>query len=169
MKKGIGIVARLAVAVGILVGIVVVVICVSESGSRTPATYIDVQSVLERYGYQPYDATEEWQNSGDVEKVLSVRDDENTFQLEFFTFSTEDQAHYVVQQFHSYISEHFRVSSNESQEMKTQVGNFTFYSRVAHDRYLVLTRIQNTVFFIHCADEERSEINAILKELGYLA
>ena len=134
-----------------------------------PASYDQVWNVLEEHGYPPYDNTEAWRTSGDVESVISVHDDANAFQLEFFTFSTDDQAHYTVQQFHSYILENLRVPSGESQIMREQVGNFTFWSRVARDRYMVLVRIENTVFFIQCHDEERPEINALLKELGYLA
>ena len=168
MKKTIRIIVGLGIAVGILVGILAVVLSVTAAGERTPASSNQVWNVLEQHGFAPQETTEEWRKSGDIQRVIGVHDDANAFQLEFFTFDTDDQAHYVVQQIHSHVRENLYVPNGESIIMQHQVGNFTFWSRVAHDRYMVITRIENTVFFIHCHDEERPTINALLKELGYL-
>ena len=159
---------RITATVCVVMTVVVLVMTMTACGIRTTASTNQVWKALEAHGYPPYETTEEWRTSGDVQRVISVRDDANAFQLEFFTFDTDDQAHYVVQQFHSHIRWNFHVPSNESMIVRHQVGNFTFWSRVADDRYMVLTRIENTVFFIHCNDEERTEINQILEELGYL-
>lgn len=98
-----------------------------------------------------------------VEKVyVAITPDK--YQIEFFEVKDEDVAKSSYEMNKEKIEEKKGTVSTHSE---VNMGNHSKYSLGTDDRWMVVSRIDNTFIYLNVDQEYKEEVNAVLEMLGY--
>lgn len=132
-------------------------------------TDTQVWDVFTSHGYTPIDLTdmyvEQNPNAGLVKSVTIKTDN---FQLEFFTFDSEQAAKSSSSATLYHIKQVERQYVNNCVETYVYRVNIYNLTLTAGGKYYFITRINDTVLYAYGTEESSSEILSIADELGYL-
>lgn len=132
-------------------------------------TDTQVWDVFTSHGYTPIDLTdmyvEQNPNAGLVKSVTIKTDN---FQLDFFTFDSEQAANSSTSATANHIKKVKRQYVNNCVETYVYRVNIYNLTLTAGGKYYFLTQINDTVLYAYGTEESSSEILSIADELGYL-
>ena len=153
------------VVVALIVGIFIYIFAVK--GPKTPATAQLVQEVFESnelmYGDVTVDYREKWNVDDMLQKAVACEKDDLRF--DFFVFDSEASAEQIRKQYRSYIRENRYSTPNI--EVSEGVSNYMLYSIKAAGMYTVCMRVENTLVFAYCDEENATNLNKIMIGIGY--
>lgn len=160
---------KIAVALGALIGIIVIVFRITNN-PKTPVTTDQVWDILESQGFEPVDTTqiykEDWgENGGILNHAVSTQTDDISF--DFFVFDSDESAEYVRRLYQAYIRDNRYFIPNV--EIKEANSNYIFYSLKANGSYSVVIRVGNTLVFAYSNEENAEKIDNIILEMDYFA
>lgn len=137
---------------------------VTGCGNKTAISSDDFKSRMEQKGFSVQEATSQFSEHDYVEKVYIALSDDSKYQIEFYELSDADKA----SSFFNNNKELFEDSkSSSSSETSVNLGNNSKYTLTTNGKYKVVSRIDNTVIYLDVADNYKSNIKDILKDLGY--
>jgi len=87
------------------------------------------------------------------------------FVLEFWEFSTENSAQNIF--FNARLDTENWLSGGVSSQSYVNLPRFNRFTRTAHGRHVVLSRIDNTYVLMIGSAENRAVMNDIISELGH--
>lgn len=158
----------------ILFPIIVVVLIVAifiyifaVKGPKTPATMQLVQEVFESNGLMYGDVTEDYREKWNVDDMLqsAVACEKDDLRFDFFVFDSDASAEHIRKQYQSYIRENRY--DNPNIEVSEGVSNYMLYSIKAAGIYTINMRVENTLVFAYCNEENAADLYKIMVGIGY--
>lgn len=134
--------------------------------NKTALTAQDFKNTLEQHNYELIDITEEMKNKIDgynyVRQAYIAKN--NNYQIEFYEIVDEDYAKAFFDKNKRIFEQSKGISSIE---MSNTLTNSEKYSLKTGGRYMVISRIENTVVYVNASDTYKKEIDEALKEINY--
>lgn len=160
-------VIKVSIALGALIGIIVIVISITNN-PKTPVAADRVWDILEAQGFEPVDTTQSYKDDwGDNGNILnnSVSTQVDDISFNFFVFDNDKSAEYVRRLYRSYIRDNRYFIPNV--EIKEGNSNYLIYTLKANGLYSVVIRVENTLVFAYSDEENAEKINDIILEMEY--
>ncbi len=146
-----------------LIGVLLLALLVSGCGKKTALTMEDFKSKMEAYGFENMDQTE--YITDDTIETAYIAQKVGAYQIEFYLDKTEDGAKAGYDQYVANLKAVAGEGSTEFSEVTTDT--YTKYTDSAGEYYSVVSRIGKTYLYVRADAKYESEINTILKGLGY--
>ena len=139
----------------------------AAGGPKTPATPQLVQEVFAENELMYGDVTEDYRKKWNVDDMLqsAVACEKDDLRFDFFVFDSEVNAEQIRKKYRSYIRENRY--SNPNIEISEGVSNYMLYSIKAAGMYTVCMRVENTLVFAYCDEENAADLNKIMVGIGY--
>lgn len=152
----------------VVVLLAVILIAVFTKGHpKTPATVEKVFHAIENNGFVGANITsdyqEKWGMGNELQNAIAFEDDDIRF--DFFEFDSYTNAEHIRKQYRSYIRENRYDIPNI--EVSEGAANYMLYTIKANGLYTICVRVDNTLVFAYCNEENASKLNAIMIEIGY--
>lgn len=160
--------------VGLLIIIIIIVVAVGVMGlvslftklneEKPSITAEKFEEIMAQKGYVTYDATSQFLGNDFVKNVYLAIADDYSYQIEFFeledaSYATgaynEDRAVFESRKVTGYI------------ETNVEMKNYSKYTLSSNGKYMVASRIDNTVIYVDVDDTYKDTVKALLDELGY--
>lgn len=139
-------------------------ISLTACGNKTALTASEFKTKMENKNFIVGDATYQMSQYDYIEKVYLAKNEDLTYQIEFYQISDVDNAY----SFYIYNKKIFEESKqSNSKETTLNIGNRSKYTVETAGKYKVVSRIDNTVIYINVDEQYKSEVKTILDELGY--
>lgn len=124
----------------------------------------EFKSIMRDNNYYVVNVKEQFIDYDYIKEAYIAKDSNNNFQIEFYIL--EDEANALA--FYNYNKDIFEAQkTNISLYTNVDIGNNNKYTLTTDDSYKVLSRIDDTAIYIDVDKKYKSEINDILKKLGY--
>jgi len=133
---------------------------------KTAITAVNFQDKMEKKGYTIYDVTDQYSSYGYIVKVLIAMNEDNSYQLEFYSIDNEEHAKSVFNT-NKTTFEEIQENSSSKAYSYVSVGNHSKYTLSAEGRFMAVSRIDDTIIYLDVDKEYTKEVKSILKELGY--
>ena len=151
-----------------ILAIVLVIAAISTLfAGCTPRTSIkaeDFKDKMAANGYLMTDATSQFSNYEFVQKVWIASDASYRYQIEFYQLENED---YAKEAFAVNKQNFEGVTGTVTGSTNISMGNYAKFTQIADGRYMVVTRIDNTMIYIDAEITYKAEIEEIMKDLDY--
>ncbi|MGF6905534.1 hypothetical protein [Fusobacterium sp. PH5-44] len=138
----------------------IIIFILTGCGSKNPISIEDFTKKLTDKGYQISPITNIDNNS--ISNLIIAKKDDHQF--EFCVAKDDDNAVYFFNK-NKTAFEKYKGSVNTSS--KKNIGNVSRYTLTSNGKYHIVSRIGNTVLYLESPDKNKSEIEKILKEIGY--
>ena len=150
---------RIALALVLFMSIFVVTGC----KERKPITTQEFQKQMENKGYSIYDASSQFSNYDFVKEVYIAKGD--NYQIEFFVFENDERAKNAFEE----NKENFenKKGSVTTNQVSVSTNNFDKYHLVSNNKYMTVSRINNTMIFATVDSSLRSTVLKDIEDLGY--
>ncbi len=164
--KGISLVAIILIIVAILVigAVITGVIIINKNRNKESITADQFKDKMENMNYIIVDAKDQFDEYDYIEKAYIAISKDYEYQIEFYEIDGEEQA-ISFYNHNKNIFESYKTSV--SYETSVSIGNNSKYTLTTENEYRLLSRIDNTVIFVHVDKEYKDKINEDLKEIGY--
>ena len=154
------------IVVVLLIGIIFAVVF-TKGHQKTPATVENVFNAIENNGFNGSDITsdyqEKWGMGNELQNAIAFEDGDIRF--DFFEFDSYKTAEHIRKQYRSYIRENRY--DNPNIEVSEGASNYMLYTIKANGLYTICMRVDNTLIFAYCNEENASKLNAIMTDIGY--
>ncbi len=130
-------------------------------GKREALSLEEFNTIMEAEGYTITDATGQIAPKQITAISLALKD---SYQIEFYVFTDADTAASVYAQNKSVFEEN---KPSGHVELYKNIGNYGYYSLTADGVYYLLSRVDNTMLYAVADAAYKSEINAMVKKIGY--
>lgn len=154
------------IIVVLLIGIIFAVVF-TKGHPKTPATVEKVFNAIENNGFIGADITsdyqEKWGMGNELQNAIAFEDGDIRF--DFFVFDSYKNAEHIRKQYRSYVRENRY--DNPNIEVSEGAANYMLYTIKANGLYTICMRVDNTLVFAYCNEENASKLNAIMIEIGY--
>lgn len=158
MKKGV------IIAIGIVVIIVALIVgvFVALNKEKIPMTTDSFKNTMEEKGFTVQSAKEQFAEYEYVkDAIIALNGD---YQLEFYELSDVDKAVF----FYNNNKAIFEQSKgNASANTSVNMKNSSKYTQSSNGKYMVVSRIDNTVIYLNVEDKYKEDVKSLLDELGY--
>lgn len=165
MKKSTKIIIIVAVIVAVIIAAIGVFAIIKIVGPKDPISAEEFKEKMEDKNFVITDANDQFIGQGDIFNQIYVAytyDDD--YQIEFYDFKNDENA----EKFFNKNKSIFEAEKDSTIiETNTSGSNSAKYTLTCNGEFMVVSRIANTVIFLRVDDENKSEIQDILKELGY--
>ncbi len=140
------------------------VVFVNLNKEKTSITASSFKNSMEQKGYIVSDANSQFSEYDYVKQVYVATNSDYSYQIEFYELSDENSA----MNFYNNNKSIFESSKgNASTETNASLKNYSKYTLSANGKYMVVSRIDNTVVYVNVDDSYRNTVKDLLKELGY--
>ncbi len=158
-------VLKVAVAAGVLAGLFFLL--VNLGTPKTPATAQQAWEMLTEQGYEPCDITEQCQNAWNAEQVLeqAVSVEGGGLRFDFYVMTDSKSAVSLWRQYNAHIRQNRY--SRPNVEFQEKLANYQIYTIEANGEYTVNMRVDHTVVYAYCEEEEIAILQNMLKQIGY--
>ena len=164
MKKSV-IIAIIAVVIVIAIVIAIVgVIFTNLNKEKTSITASSFYTTMSQKGYIVQDASSQFSEYNYIKHAYIAASKDYSYQIEFYELLDDSYA----TSFYNNNKSIFE-SSKENNSAETSVGlkNYSKYTLSSNGKYMVVSRIDNTVIYVDVDNNYKDTVNAILDELGY--
>lgn len=147
--------------------VVIFVVVFTKGHPRTPATPAQVLNVIEENGFIGANITsdyqQKWEMGDELQNAIAFEDGDIRF--DFFEFDSYKNAEHIRKQYRSYIRENRYDIPNI--EVSEGAANYMLYTIKANGLYTICMRVDNTLVFAYCNEENAGKLNAIMIGIGY--
>ena len=164
MKKGTIIAIVVAVAVVLLIVIVGMTLFVSLNKEKTSITAENFYTTMSQKGYNVQDANSQFSDYDYITQVYIAISEDYSYQIEFYELS--DDA-YATSFYNTNKSIFESSKGNAATESNVELMIYSKYTLSSNGKYMVVSRIDNTVIYVNVDDSYRDTVKSILDELGY--
>lgn len=146
-----------------LIGVLLLTLVVSGCGAKKALTVDDFKTKMETLGFEIMDQTEYISNE-DISKAY-IAQKVGAYQVEYYLAKSEAGATAGYDQYIANLKLVAGTDTKSNSEEKAKT--YSKYTDSAGDYYSVVVKIDKTYLYVRAAEKYKSEINTILKELGY--
>lgn len=146
---------------------VILIVVFTKGHPKTPATVENVFNVIESNGFVGANITGDYQKKWDMGNELqnAIAFEDGDIRFDFFEFDSNETAEHIRKQYRSYIRENRYYNPNI--EVSEGAANYMLYTIKANGLYTICMRVDNTLVFAYCNEENASKLNTIMIEIGY--
>ncbi len=160
MKKPVVIFLIVAVIIIAILG----VIFVNLNKEKTSITASSFKNSMEQKGYIVSDANSQISEYDYIKQVYVAVDSDYSYKIEFYELSDEN---YAMNFYNTNKSIFESSKGNASAETSAGLKNYSKYTLSSNGKYMVVSRIDNTVVYLNVDDSYKDTVNNLLNELGY--
>ena len=143
--------------------LIILVLFMTGCGSVKTATNVNnFENVALSKGFSTYKGSSEYDNVSYITEFSKVTLDDVV--IEMVVYSDSEYADKVQQ---AHIEEFNLRKSTGAQIIKNKGNNYYHYSLVSNNRYMLSTRVDNTLIFCRVMLEDKNLVDSIIEELGY--
>lgn len=133
---------------------------------KTPATNEQVYAALEKNGFSPNDFTEEYVEEYPERKIVSVIGHRNgEMRIEFFELEDNESARTIYSIIDQIIID--ARGNDHRADRRTSMQSYAIHTYYVDDKNYWLARIDNTVIYGFCYDDDYENMLTVMTELGY--
>lgn len=147
-----------------LIAAVVIGISIMANKEKTPISANQFKNVMTQKGYEITDATSQFAQYDYVKQVYVAGNSYTSYQIEFYELADETTA---LGFYNNNATTFQNQKSSSSAETNVNGKNHSKYTLSSSGKYMVVSRIDNTVVYLSVNDTYKDEVKSILKELGY--
>lgn len=129
---------------------------------REALTKEEFTSIMENNNYTVTDNIANYISKLNIKEAYLASND--NYYLEYFIYDSTDTA---KSYFADYQYNYEEIKEQDSPETVDNMGDTAKYTLIIDGRYVVLSRVNNSLIVVDVNDTFRREIKNILKELGY--
>lgn len=133
-------------------------------GKKDALVADDFKSKMESLGYVVQDATDQFSSDSGVEKVYIALNSDASHQIEFYVVETESQA---ISAYSTNKSNFENLKSSSAVNTEVNLSNYSKYTLSSNDKFMVISRIDNTFIYVNSDDTYKNNIKKALDNLGY--
>ena len=160
MKKTV-IIAIIAVVIVVAIVGVIFVNLNKEKNSITASSFYNTMS---QKGYTVQDASRQFSKYNYVKQAYIAISQDYSYQIEFYELLDDSYA----TSFYNNNKSIFEASKgNASAETRVAFKNYSKYTLSSNGKYMVVSRINNTVIYVDVDNSYKDTVEALLDELGY--
>lgn len=160
MKKPV-IIAIIAI---VIVVAIVGVVFISLNKEKTAITASDFYTTMSQKGYLVQDASSQFSDYNYVKKSYIATSKDYSYQIEFYELADDS---YATSFYNNNKSIFESSKGNVSAETSVGLKNYSKYTLSSNGKYMVVSRINNTVIYVDVNDSYKDTVKSVLKELGY--
>ena len=127
-------------------------------------TKIDGKTFREKMEGKGFNVVETGDTDDSPEITYIAQDQNGRYQIEFYDIKSKDSA---KEKFKSYKSGIDNENTTNRKTSSVSTGNYEKYTLDNGKTYYLASRIDNTMIFLSVDPEYKSDVNKIIKELGY--
>lgn len=156
----------------VIIGIIAVVIVIAIVGvifinlnkEKTSITASDFYTTMSQKGYVVQDSSNQFSEYNYLKESYIAAIKDYSYQIEFYELVDDSYA----TNFYNNNKSIFE-SSKGSVSAETSVGlkNYSKYTLSSNGKYMVVSRINNTVIYVNVDDSYKDTVKSLLNELGY--
>lgn len=157
---------RITIIIVILVAIIILIgiFFINFNKEKTPISAEEFYNFMQQKGYSLTDANSQFEDYDYIKKVYIAANSDYKYQIEFYEF-TDD--FYATSFYNNNKSIFESTKENTSAETSISLKNYSKYTLLSNDKYMVVSKINNTALYINVDDEYKDIGKSILDELGY--
>ena len=160
MKKSI-IIPLIAVAIIVTI---VGIIFINLNKEKTSITASDFYTTMSQKEYNVQDSSNQFSEYNYVKQAYIAVSKNNSYQIEFYELEDDSYA----TQFYNNIKSIFESSKGtNSVESNVELKNYSKYTLSSNGKYMIVSRIDNTVIYVNVDNNYKDAVNSLLKDLGY--
>ena len=160
MKKPV-IIAIIAV---VIVVAIVGVIFINLNKEKTSITASDFYTTMSQKGYVVQDSSSQFSEYNYVKKSYIAASKDYSYQIEFYELVDDS---YATSFYNNNKSIFESSKGNASAETSVGLKNYSKYTLSSNGKYMVVSRINNTVIYVDVDDSYKDTVKSLLNELGY--
>lgn len=139
---------------------------INIGADKTPATNEQVYAALEKNGFSPNDFTEEYVEEYRERKIVSVIGHRNgEMRIEFFELEDNESARTIYSIIDQIIID--ARGNDHRADRRTSMQSYAIHTYYVDDKNYWLARIDNTVIYGFCYDDDYEKMLTVMTELGY--
>lgn len=147
----------------ILLFTIIIVFAFSGSGSKTPISCDEANSIISKSGYEVSDITNLYDTKNNPQtKVIGVETD--TMHLEFFELENSNTADNIYGQFTTLMLDYRKGNYYDG---TAGYSNYKMYWMSSNNVYYTIIRVENTVLYAYCDEDCKDSLFKILTDMGY--
>ena len=164
MKKSIKVLIIVLVLFALLIGIAFVTLFVNLNKEKTAITSSEFKNTMESKGYYVSDAISQFSEYNYVTSAYLAVDSSNRYKIEFYTLSDEN---YATMFYNNNKAIFENSAGNASAKTDVTLKNSAKYTLSSNNKYMVVSRVANTVIFVNVDSQYKDAIQKLLKEFDY--
>ena len=145
----------------IIVMCLFIVGCGSNS-TRNVKTLEEFETIAINEGFEIKDTSQRYASASYIEEAMIARYDE--IEVEMIRYTTTDYAEQVQEQ---HIDSFITLKSTGATAEKEKGNNYYDFALISNGRYMVTTRVDNTLIFAKVLVEEREIVDNLINLMGY--
>lgn len=154
----------LILLISFLIGLFLLIINIGEN--KTSPTNEQVHTALENQGFFPRDFTEEYIEEYPDRKIVSVIGHRNgEMRIEFFELEDSKSARTIYSIIDQIIID--ARGNDRRADRRTSMQSYAIHTYYVDDKNYWLARIDNTVIYGFCYDDDYEKLLTVMTELGY--
>lgn len=165
MKKVIIPIVIVCVVLVILIAVIIGAISIignAVNAEKNPITTEQFKSTMKDKGFTIYSAKSQFSEYDYIEDVYIAQ--KSNYQIEFYELSDSETA----SMFYNNNKEIFESSkSTVASQSNKDLKNSSKYVLQSNGKYMVVSRIDNTVVYLSVSDTYKDEVKNLLDEIGY--
>lgn len=131
---------------------------------KNSITVEEFKSAMKNKGYIIIDVREQFASYDYIKDAYIAMTDNGEYQIEFYKMSDKENA--VM--FYEHNKSVFESSkSSSSAQTNNDMKNYSKYTLQSNNKYMVISRIEDTVVYVNVDSKYKDNIKDILKEIGY--
>lgn len=161
MKKTVIIAIIIAV---VLVTTIVGVIFINLNKEKISITASDFYTIMSEKGYIIKDAKSQFADYDYIKKVYLAISEDYSYQIEFYELQDDS---YAIDLYNNNKSIFQSSKGNVSAETSLGLKNYSKYTLSSDGKYMLVSRIDNTLIYVNVDENYKDNVKAILDEIGY--
>lgn len=142
----------------------VLMICISGCGKVKPITADNFKQEMAKKNYNVVDVTKQFESAKYVKKAYVALEGNKKYQIEFYQIDNKEN---TLSFYNTNRNIFKQKKSNKSSETNVDLENHSKYTLSSDGKYMVVSRIDNTVVYLNVDSKHKKEVKNILDELGY--
>lgn len=143
---------------------IVGVIFINLNKEKASITALDFYITMSQKGYVVQDASGQFLEYDYVKQAYIAGNNDYTYQIEFYELIDDSNA---ISFYNNNKSIFESSKGNTSAETSVGLKNYSKYTLSSNDKYMVVSRINNTVIYVDVEDRYKDAVKTLLDELGY--
>ncbi len=161
MKKVV-LIALIVVVMVVVIGRVIFINL--NNKEKTSITASSFYTTMSQKGYIVQDASSQYANYDYVKQVYIATSEDYSYQIKFYELLNDS---YAIS-FYNNIKPIFGSSKgNAPVATNVALNNYSKYTLPLNGKYMVISRINNTIIYVDVDDNYKDTVKSILDELGY--
>lgn len=154
------------VIIAIIAVVIIGVVFVNFNKEKTSITSSDFYSIMTQKGYSVQDASSQFLDYNYVKQVYIATTKDYSYQIEFYELLNDS---YATSFFNSSKSIFASSKGNASAETSVGLKNYSEYTLSSNGKYMLVSRIDNTVVYVNVDNKYKDTVKTVLNELGYIS